>query len=120
MRLPQLWCDDAAPGRRPLQPGQVPQVRAADDQAAIRVGDRRVQVAIYEYRCKSCGQITEAFLRTRREANDVRCEHCGDGDLERVYLSPAAGVRVSESREVLPCCGEQGGCSSPKRCCENW
>jgi putative FmdB family regulatory protein len=75
---------------------------------------------IYEYRCKACGEITEAFLRTRQEAADVRCEHCGDSELERVYLSPVAGVRVSENRETGPCCGGQGGCSSPKRCCENW
>jgi putative FmdB family regulatory protein len=75
---------------------------------------------IYEYRCKACGRVTEAFLRTRQEAAGVRCEHCGDSDLERVYLSPVAGVRVSEGRETVPCCGEQGGCSSPKRCCENW
>jgi len=73
---------------------------------------------IYEYRCKACGQITEAFLRTRHEASDVRCEHCGDGDLERVYLSAIAPVRSAAKEQSVPCCGEQKGCSDPKRCCD--
>ena len=73
---------------------------------------------IYEYRCQSCGQITEALIRSRHDAGRVRCEHCGDGRLERVYLSTIAPVRISSKREGTPCCGEQEGCSDPKRCCE--
>ena len=73
---------------------------------------------IYEYRSKGCGRVTEALLRTRSEADNVRCEHCGGRDLARVYLSPAAPVGAS-SKDAAPCCGELGGCDSPRRCCEN-
>jgi putative FmdB family regulatory protein len=73
---------------------------------------------IYEYRCQGCGQITEALIRSRSEAASVRCEHCGDSKLERVYLSTIAPVCSSSKGEEVPCCGEQKGCSDPKRCCE--
>jgi len=73
---------------------------------------------IYEYRCQKCGQISEILIRSESEAARVRCEHCGDSKLERVYLSTIAPVRASSNREGVPCCGEQEGCSSPKRCCQ--
>jgi putative FmdB family regulatory protein len=73
---------------------------------------------IYEYRCESCGQTTEALIRSRRETEDVRCEHCGGSKLERVYLSPIAPVRTSSKHEEASCCCEHEGCSDPKHCCE--
>jgi putative FmdB family regulatory protein len=73
---------------------------------------------IYEYRCKACGQVTEALIRSAREAEGVRCGHCGDGELERVHLSAIAPVPTDASREDLPCCGAEPGCSDPKRCCQ--
>jgi putative FmdB family regulatory protein len=73
---------------------------------------------IYEYRCKSCGQVTEALIRNAREAERVRCEQCGDRRLERVYLSPISPVPAAKSAQAAPCCGDQGGCSDPKRCCQ--
>jgi putative FmdB family regulatory protein len=74
---------------------------------------------IYEYRCRDCGGVTEAFLRNRQEAGEVRCKHCGSERLERTYLSPIASVRIGAKQERVPCCGEQEGCSHPKRCCEH-
>ena len=73
---------------------------------------------IYEYRCKACGQVTEVLMRTAREADGVRCEHCGHGETERVYVSTIAPVRTGGRDQDMPCCGEQPGCSDPKRCCE--
>jgi putative FmdB family regulatory protein len=74
---------------------------------------------IYEYRCQDCGGVTEAFLRNRQEAAQLRCQQCGCGRLERTYLSPIAPVRTGTRQEIIPCCGEQEGCSDPKRCCEH-
>jgi len=73
---------------------------------------------IYEYRCQACGQVTEALIRTTQEADSVRCERCGDSRLERVYLSPIAPVPAAAKSGGAACCGEQGGCSDPKRCCQ--
>jgi putative FmdB family regulatory protein len=74
-------------------------------------------VPIYEYRCQECGGVTEAFLRNRKEAVQLRCRHCGSERLERAYLSPIAPVRTGTRQERTSCCGEQDGCSDPKRCC---
>ena len=73
---------------------------------------------IYEYRCQECGGVTEAFLRIRQEAAQLRCQQCGSERLERTYLSPIAPVRTGAKQEGIPCCGEQEGCSDPKRCCQ--
>ena len=73
---------------------------------------------LYEYRCQSCGQITEALIRSPREAAAVRCEHCADSKLERVYLSPIAPVRSGGESQRGYCCGDSPGCADPKRCCE--
>ena len=73
---------------------------------------------IYEYRCKACGQVTEALIRAAGEADAVRCGHCGHGEMDRIYLSAIAPVRVGGGDEDIACCGEQPGCSDPKRCCE--
>jgi putative FmdB family regulatory protein len=73
---------------------------------------------IYEYRCRQCGQITEAFIRRSEEASAQSCSHCGSGRLERVYLSTIAPVRTRSSGAGVPCCGELEGCSNPKRCCQ--
>jgi len=73
---------------------------------------------IYEYRCQDCGHVTETLIRTQRDIAGLRCEQCGERRLERVYLSTIAPVRSSSKRGGLPCCGEQGGCSDPKRCCQ--
>jgi putative FmdB family regulatory protein len=74
---------------------------------------------IYEYRCEGCGGVTEALLRTRREAARVRCTHCGEDRLTRVYLSPIAPVPAAKSAEPVPCCGDGRGCADQKRCCQH-
>jgi putative FmdB family regulatory protein len=73
---------------------------------------------IYEYRCESCGQVTEDLIRNAREAERVRCGQCGDSRLTRVYLTPIAPVPAARSAEVGPCCGDGQGCADPKRCCQ--
>ena len=72
---------------------------------------------IYEYRCTACGKVSEVLVKASAEARAMRCEHCG-GALERVYLSTIAPLPKTATAEQVPCCGEQPGCSEPKRCCE--
>ena len=83
---------------------------------------------IYEYRCQDCDGVTEAFLKNRQEAADVRCQQCGSERLERAYLTSIASIPTDtqsakgrsalDGQEGIPCCGSQEGCSNPKRCCQ--
>ena len=40
---------------------------------------------IYEYRCKACRKKTTAIVLSRERARDVRCQHCGGVDLEKLW-----------------------------------
>jgi putative FmdB family regulatory protein len=71
---------------------------------------------IYEYRCEGCGQVTEALIRNARETERLRCEHCGDSRLERVYLSPIAPVPTAKTPAAASCCGLEEGCPESGRC----
>ena len=71
---------------------------------------------LYEYECKSCESVTEVLIRnqddhTQRESSP--CEHCGEGDLERVFSVPAS-PSVKDGAE-LPIAGDES-CGAP-RCC---
>jgi putative FmdB family regulatory protein len=72
---------------------------------------------IYEYRCESCGQVTEALIRNAQDSERVCCEQCGGSRLERVYLSPIAPVPTAKTPAAISCCGQREGCADPKRCC---
>ena len=40
---------------------------------------------IYEYRCRSCRKKTSALVLVRTREAEVRCQHCGGADLERLW-----------------------------------
>jgi putative FmdB family regulatory protein len=40
---------------------------------------------IFEYQCRSCRKKTSALVLVRARESDVRCTHCGSGDLERLW-----------------------------------
>lgn len=52
---------------------------------------------IYEYRCRSCKKKVTILTLRVSEAVDLRCEHCGSGDLSRL-MSRFALVRSDDSR----------------------
>lgn len=51
---------------------------------------------IYEYQCKSCGQISEILLRTLAEPQALHCESCDSADLVRLVSRP--GLIRSQGR----------------------
>jgi putative FmdB family regulatory protein len=76
----------------------------------------------YEYQCRQCGHHFEA-LQNITDAPVETCPQC-DGAVERV-ISGGSGFVFKEQRPAasvnkaqVPCCGSQGGCANPKRCCE--
>jgi len=58
---------------------------------------------IFEYRCASCGTLTE-FLERGNGAKEKKCKQCGGTDLDKVFSS--FGV---QSVTCAPC--ESGACN---------
>ena len=67
---------------------------------------------LYEYECKSCGQVVEVLVRSPNET--AECPECGKSGLERQLSVPAApAVKGGGS---LPVAGSGESCGAP-RCC---
>ena len=75
---------------------------------------------VYDYRCETCGQLTEA----RQKMSDPRltdCPHCPDGKLTRILSLVNVGARATGreaahcDRQLVPSCQQCGkagtGCS---------
>ncbi len=52
---------------------------------------------IYEFRCRSCRKQTTSLVLVRQQVSEVRCQHCGSPDLERLW-SRFAAPRGEEAR----------------------
>jgi putative FmdB family regulatory protein len=65
---------------------------------------------IYDYRCRKCGAVSEAFLRSP-DAKPARCPSCGSQSLEK--LPSAFSVLGSGTAEATTCCGRDTRCDSP-------
>jgi putative FmdB family regulatory protein len=54
---------------------------------------------IYEYECRACGKVFEAFLLRRTDEAEVACPECSIREVERVMSRPAAlSVGSGETR----------------------
>ena len=51
---------------------------------------------IYEYRCRECGEITEALVRMGSKAK-VTCANCGSRNVERKFSTFGTGGSSSGS-----------------------
>lgn len=40
---------------------------------------------IYEFRCKACRKKTTTLVLSRERVSEVRCQHCGSADLEKLW-----------------------------------
>ena len=67
---------------------------------------------IYEYRCKSCGSVTE-FLVGVGKASPIACSQCGSLSMEKI-ISPASFLeRAPERKRGSTCCGREERCERP-------
>jgi len=75
---------------------------------------------IYEYRCRSCGEVSEIFQGVGEKDDPLQCKYCTSQDLEKL-LSPASfSFKGGLNEETGSRCCESGvSCANPKRCCEN-
>lgn len=52
---------------------------------------------IYEFRCRQCGRKSTALVLVRERVHEVRCQHCGGADLEKLF-SRFAMTKSEEAR----------------------
>ena len=68
---------------------------------------------LYSYECGNCGKVFETLEKTADKKSRV-CPACG-GEAERRLSIPAKPAITGGNPGS--CCGEEGGCENPKRCC---
>jgi len=76
---------------------------------------------IFEFKCKSCGKVSEFILRHNKDRNSMQCRFCGSKQLEKVFSVPSM-VKAKDGSQGFPresgeCCGITNPCDDPKRCC---
>ena len=67
---------------------------------------------IYEYKCQSCGQVSEFLVHGGSESEDHKCPDCGSRSLERVLSVPSL-LKTSSNSPGTTCCGRTERCDKP-------
>lgn len=77
---------------------------------------------IHEYECPRC-KIRFERLELKNNMTAPVCNVCG-GPTQKKISAPGAFLITGEGTNVTAynsgagtCCGQEGGCDSPKRCC---
>jgi len=66
---------------------------------------------IYEYRCGSCGQRVEVWLRANDE--QPHCSACGSAALEKLFSPAHARMGQGGRGTQTTCCGQEERCDKP-------
>lgn len=66
---------------------------------------------IYEYRCRSCGQVSEVLVQGFFSPREPKCPECGH-DMERRLSSPSL-VAKKDKNSGKTCCGREERCEKP-------
>jgi len=72
-------------------------------------------MAVYKYRCRTCGHIDVFMAGITAEDDRIACTKCRSNDLERIYSGIA--VLGKKASSTGTCCGSSTPCSAPKHCC---
>ncbi len=70
---------------------------------------------IYEYRCKSCGSVTEFLVGVGKDIA-ITCSYCGSLDMEQIMSAASflvGGLNHSNQRPGSTCCGREERCEVP-------
>jgi len=65
---------------------------------------------IYEYCCRSCGQVSEIWEGVGKRSDSKECKHCGGSEVERV-LSLSHPVKNPRPKGST-CCGREERCDT--------
>jgi putative FmdB family regulatory protein len=67
---------------------------------------------IYEYKCRSCGQVSEFLVHSWSESEDLRCPKCGSHSLDRLLSIPSL-LKEKSNPPGSTCCGRTERCETP-------
>jgi putative FmdB family regulatory protein len=66
---------------------------------------------IYEYRCQSCGQVSEVLVHGFENGNPM-CPNCGSHDLDKLLSVPSV-LKENSHHSGSTCCGRTERCDKP-------
>jgi len=67
---------------------------------------------IYEYKCQSCGKVSEILVPSFNSTGNHGCPDCGSHDLEKL-LSVTGMVMGKGTPSGSTCCGRTERCDKP-------
>jgi putative FmdB family regulatory protein len=67
---------------------------------------------IYEYKCQSCGRVSEPLVHSLTGSEDLVCPHCGSHSLDRLLSVPGL-LKGGSSPSGRTCCGREERCEMP-------
>jgi len=67
---------------------------------------------IYEYRCESCGAVSE-YLVGLGEDEKIRCRACGSDGINRILSASSYTLHSSARMPGRTCCGREERCETP-------
>jgi len=67
---------------------------------------------IYEYKCQSCGQVSEFLVHSFSGNENLKCPGCGSHNLERLISAPSL-VKSNAAAPGTTCCGRTERCETP-------
>ena len=71
---------------------------------------------IYEYKCGSCGALSEFIVLGKEEG--LECKACKSKELTKLMSAHnIAGPTPAFAGEAGGCCGSANSCGSPGSCC---
>ena len=68
---------------------------------------------IFEYKCSSCGTVSEFLVGVAQDKESIRCGSCGGSKLKKVFSAVSFTVK-SSAQAGCACCGahEMGASAS--------
>lgn len=78
---------------------------------------------VYEYKCQSCGQVTEFLLHSFKSEKKLSCSNCGSNDLQKLLSIPNL-ITEKAYAPGTTCCGRTERCDTPpcssgEQCCRS-
>jgi putative FmdB family regulatory protein len=73
---------------------------------------------IYEYKCEECGKVTEVFLKSKNDKENIVCKYCGSNKLKKMVSAPGAVIMGTSNPKGTTCCGRTERCDTPP-CSDN-
>jgi len=67
---------------------------------------------IYEYKCRSCGQVSEVLTHGSANLKQVLCLNCGSDDVQKILSVPNL-VKEKTTSPGTTCCGRAERCDKP-------